>query len=125
MKTNSIKNIADLSTLCDLPYTTLHDLYIRKNVDTARLSTLKKLASYMNCTMDYLAYDELVNPNWTKKDLQNENSFLNQYNLLFDKDNALTGEQKKFMLEYIKDQHDKTINKENENLAWTRSRKTK
>lgn len=40
---------------------------------------------------------------------------LSQYRFLFDKDNALTDEQKKFIIEFLEDKHKKVDNNENIN----------
>ena len=59
MKDNSINNLKQLAYKSDIPYTTLRDCYEKNNADNSRLSTIRKLAKYMNCTTDYLGYDEI------------------------------------------------------------------
>lgn len=45
-----------LSKSCGIPYTTIDGWY-KKGFEDMRLSTLKKLASYFNTTLDFWAYD--------------------------------------------------------------------
>ena len=54
MKERNI-NKADLARESGVPYTTI-DGY-KKGSENAKLSTLKKLCTYFNCTLDYLADD--------------------------------------------------------------------
>ena len=75
MKINNYDDIKKLALDCDIPYTTLRDFYIKKSADNSRLSTIRKLASFMNCTMDYLTYDDLTLPSQIKLDnLQFDNA---------------------------------------------------
>ncbi|WP_302597513.1 helix-turn-helix transcriptional regulator [uncultured Clostridium sp.] len=55
MKERNI-NKADLARESGVPYTTIDGFY-KKGSENAKLSTLKKLCSYFNCTLDYLADD--------------------------------------------------------------------
>lgn len=50
-------NKSELSKGADIPYTTIDGLF-KKNSENIKLPTLKKLAAYFNCSMDYLADDE-------------------------------------------------------------------
>lgn len=50
-------NKSSLSKLCGIPYTTIDGWY-KKGCEDIRLSTLKKLASYFNTSLDYWAYDD-------------------------------------------------------------------
>lgn len=58
MKENNIKDLKQLSTKADIPYTTLRDFYNKRSADNSRLSTIRKLSEYMQCSLDYLAFDE-------------------------------------------------------------------
>lgn len=58
MKDNNIKDLKKLAILSDIPYTTLRDFYNKKSADNSRLSTIRKLSKFMNCSLDYLAFDE-------------------------------------------------------------------
>ena len=55
MKDRNI-NKADLARESGVPYTTIDGFY-KKGSENAKLSTLKKLCTYFNCTLDYLAND--------------------------------------------------------------------
>lgn len=61
MKEKSISNLKQLAIKSDIPYTTLRDCYEKNNADNSRMSTIRKLAKYMNCTTDYLGYDDIDN----------------------------------------------------------------
>lgn len=49
-------NKSILSKEADIPYTTIDGFY-KKGSDNIKLSTLRKLAKYFNCTLDYLVDD--------------------------------------------------------------------
>ena len=49
-------NKSILSREADIPYTTI-DGYYKKGSDNIKLSTLKKLAAYFHCSLDYLVDD--------------------------------------------------------------------
>lgn len=57
MKNRNI-NKADLARESGVPYTTIDGFY-KKGSENAKLSTLKKLCTYFNCTLDYLTDDTL------------------------------------------------------------------
>ncbi|MBR2248152.1 MAG: helix-turn-helix domain-containing protein [Bacilli bacterium] len=63
MEKNNIKDLKTLAVKSDIPYTTLRDFYNKKSADNSRLSTIRKLSKFMNCTLDYLAFDngEIIN----------------------------------------------------------------
>ena len=50
-------NKATLSREADIPYTTIDGFY-KKGADNIKLSTLKKIAKYFNCSLDYLVDDD-------------------------------------------------------------------
>ena len=56
---NGISNLKQLSKLVDIPYTTMRYLYDSENADNSRLTTIRKLSKFMDCTMDYLSYKEV------------------------------------------------------------------
>lgn len=58
MKERNI-NKAELARESGVPYTTIDGFY-KKGSDNAKLSTLKKLCSYFNCSLDYLADDNVI-----------------------------------------------------------------
>lgn len=57
MKDKNI-NKSQLSKESGIPYTTIDGFY-KKGTENIKLSTLKKLASYFNCSLDYLADDSI------------------------------------------------------------------
>ena len=61
MKEKNITNLNELSTQSNIPYTTLKGFYTR-GTDRIQKSTLKKLADFFNCTLDYLVCDDVVEP---------------------------------------------------------------
>lgn len=57
MKKNGIRNKAELAKLSGIPYTTIDGIY-KKGSDNIKLSTLKKLAACLHCSLDFLAERE-------------------------------------------------------------------
>lgn len=55
MKEKNI-NKAELARGSGVPYTTIDGFY-KKGADNAKLSTLRKLCNYLECSLDYLADD--------------------------------------------------------------------
>ncbi len=60
MKEKNI-NKAELARESGIPYTTIDGFY-KKGSENAKLSTLKKLCAYFNCSLDYLADDCIDEP---------------------------------------------------------------
>ena len=60
MEENNIKDLKKLAGLANIPYTTLRDFYNKKSADNSRLSTIRKLSELMNCSLDYLAFDNIT-----------------------------------------------------------------
>lgn len=58
MKMNNINNLFDLAKQSDIPYTTLKGFYT-KGTDGIRNKTLKKLAKFFNCPIDYFINDDI------------------------------------------------------------------
>lgn len=52
-------NRAELSRGSGIPYTTIANFY-EKGTDNVKLSTLKKLADYFKCSLDYLVDDSIT-----------------------------------------------------------------
>lgn len=63
MLENEISNLKQFASLADIPYTTLRDFYEKQSADNSRLATIRKLSKFMNCSMDYLSFDEIENFN--------------------------------------------------------------
>lgn len=55
-------NKSQLSKESGIPYTTIDGFY-KKGTDNIKLSTLKKLAAYFNCSLGYLADDDISEDN--------------------------------------------------------------
>lgn len=66
LKDNEI-NKSDLARETGIPYTTIDGFY-KKGTENVKLSTLKKLAKYMQCTIDYLVENE-TSPKFAKENL--------------------------------------------------------
>lgn len=60
MKENNIHDLKQLASKINIPYTTLRDIYLRKSAENSRFSTIKKIANYIDCTFDYIAYDDVI-----------------------------------------------------------------
>ena len=60
MKERNI-NKSELARESGVPYTTIDGFY-KKGSENAKLSTLKKLCSYFDCSLDYLADDNVNEP---------------------------------------------------------------
>ena len=79
-------NKNQLSKESGVPYTTIDGFY-KKGTDNIKLSTLKKLASYFGCSLDYLADDDVPedsihtiaahhdNEDWTDEELNEIDEF--------------------------------------------------
>ena len=79
------------------------------NLSTPDPIMLDYIADYFNVSTDYLIGRSKMrnNPMDNMKDIE-------QYKILFDKDSVLTDEQKNFMINFIKEQHEKVDKKLNE-----------
>lgn len=71
-------NKSTLSKESGIPYTTIDGFY-KKGTDNIKLSTLKKLSAYFNCSLDFLVNDESISetpltitPNLNRKDFTEE-----------------------------------------------------
>ena len=54
-----------LSQRSGIPYTTI-DAWYKKGYEGLKLTTLRKLSSYFNTTLDYWILDEITDPNYGK-----------------------------------------------------------
>lgn len=71
-------NKSTLSKESGIPYTTIDGFY-KKGTDNIKLSTLKKLSAYFDCSLDFLVDDENISkkpltltPHLDKKDFTEE-----------------------------------------------------
>ncbi len=61
MQQNHIKNLRQLASILEMPYTTLWDYYSKNTgIENAKLITIKRMATKLHCSIDYLAYDEVT-----------------------------------------------------------------
>ncbi|MEG0874628.1 MAG: helix-turn-helix transcriptional regulator [Clostridiales bacterium] len=91
MKRDGIKNKKQLAEKSNIPYTTIVGFY-EKGTDNIRRTTLLKLAKCFECSLDYLANDDVIDPIYgrveqtqIKKRTENfsdENKLLNAYRSL-------------------------------------------
>lgn len=98
---NNIKNLKQLAQEIDIPYTTLWDYYSdQKRWEKAGLTNVQKIAKRLNCSLDYLAYDDITDPNFGKsKNIKEHDSpILNKYAMLFDKMGELSEEDQRMVL---------------------------
>lgn len=105
MSKKKIKNLHELSTKSKIPYSTLRGFYT-KGTDNIKLPTLKALAKFFNCSIDYLADDEItdIKPYGDSKidnDIEIFQKTLKEHNLL-DNDDELTNEKFNSIIEIIK-----------------------
>ncbi len=107
MKDNNIDNIKQLATSAGIPYTTLRDFYEKQSADNSRLSTIRKLSNYMNCSMDYLAYDNITEMNQIKLDgLDLDFNIDNPDKIWMTKTKLnLSKEQLDMLTQFLKDNH--------------------
>lgn len=64
---NNIKNLRQLAQEIDIPYTTLWDYYSNpKRLEKANILYIKKIAQRLNCTIDYLVYNDIIKTNEIK-----------------------------------------------------------
>ena len=56
-------NKSELSRDSGIPYMTIVNFY-EKGSDNVKLSTLKKLANYFNCSLDFIADDDVTDRNY-------------------------------------------------------------
>lgn len=62
MDRNGIKNKSELAKISGIPYTTIDGFY-KKGSDNIKLSTLRKLAKCLHCSLDYLTEEsEVIDP---------------------------------------------------------------
>jgi len=62
MKEKNIENVNQLSKETGIPYTTIDGFY-KKGTENIKLSTLRKLADYFDCSLDFLTDDKITEKN--------------------------------------------------------------
>lgn len=96
------KTAADVCKDLDLTPSTFSDWLNAKKYP--RIDKIELLANYFNIKKSDLIED---------KTKYNEIDFLEQYKVLFDKDNNLTDTQRKFLIDFLTEQHRKQDNENN------------
>lgn len=76
MKEKNIKNIRQLSEMSDIPYSTIDSLF-KKGYEGVRLSTMTKLCTFFDCSLDYLMTDDV-----DKKEDYDQKQIIEDYNKL-------------------------------------------
>ena len=68
-------------------------------MEKAGLTNIQKIAKRLNCSLDYLADENIIDPNYGKNKLdKNDNPILDKYAMLFDKMGDLSEEDQKMVL---------------------------
>lgn len=106
MEKKNIKNLHELSTKSNIPYSTLRGFY-SKGTDNIKLPTLKSLAKFFDCSIDYLADNDIIEIKpYGNSDLDEEELILFQKSLkehgLLNDDDELTTEKFNNILEIIR-----------------------
>ncbi len=111
LQEKNVKNLRQLANDVNIPYTTLWDYYSNPTrLEKANLTNIKKIANHLGCTIDYLVFDNILEPNEVmldnfdiKKEVLEEKVIPDEVELLFDKNkNILTQDDKdyiKFIIE--------------------------
>ena len=102
IKEKGVKSLRQVAEDIGIPYSTLWDYYSdSERLEKAGISKIKKIANYFGCTTDYLAYDEVQDPQGSLKNNNEQYSSTNKFDeleLLFDKNkDILTDEDKEYM----------------------------
>jgi len=105
MNRKNVKNLHELSTKSGIPYSTLRGFYT-KGTENIKLPTLKSLAKFFNCSIDYLADDEIIDikpygDSKIDKDIDSFQKLLREHKLL-NENEELTDENLNNILEIIK-----------------------
>ncbi len=105
MTKKKIKNLHDLSTKSGIPYSTLRGFY-SKGTDNIKLPTLRSLAKFFNCSIDYLADDDITDikpygESSIDNDIEVFQKTLKEHHLL-DENDELTSEKFNNIMEIIK-----------------------
>ena len=98
------KTQKDIGDLCGKTYTAVSNW--EQGIREPDTIDLGIIANYFNLTVDDIMFKDLKVQNaMSNNSLQHTK--LEQYQILFDKDNKLTDNQKEFMMNFLKEQHNK------------------
>lgn len=82
MKQNNISNLKQFALQANIPYTTLRDVFNKQDMSNFRISTISKLSTYMNCSIEYLLSDNEKVMNKNKIELKvDENGICKKFNI--------------------------------------------
>lgn len=115
LQEKNVKNLRQLANDVNIPYTTLWDYYSNPTrLEKANLTNIKKIANHLGCTIDYLVFDNILEPNEVMLDnfdIKNENSF-DELEILFDKHKDILTQDDKDYIKFIIEKRKKEIDKE-------------
>ena len=102
IKEKGVNSLRQVAEEIGIPYSTLWDYYSNnERLEKAGISKIKKIANYFGCTTDYLAYDEVQDPQGSLNNSNDQHSNTDNFDeleLLFDKNkDILTDEDKEYM----------------------------
>lgn len=120
LQEKNVKNLRRLANDVNIPYTTLWDYYSNPTrLEKANLTNIKKIANHLGCTIDYLVFDNILEPNEVmldnfdiKKEVLEEKVIPDEVELLFDKNKNILTQDDKDYIKFIIEKRKKEIDKE-------------
>ena len=120
LQEKNVKNLRQLANDVNIPYTTLWDYYSNPTrLEKANLTNIKKIANHLGCTIDYLVFDNILEPNEVmldnfdiKKEVLEEKVIPDEVELLFDKNKNILTQDDKDYIKFIIEKRKKDIDKE-------------
>lgn len=120
LQEKNVKNLRQLANDVNIPYTTLWDYYSNPTrLEKANLTNIKKIANHLGCTIDYLVFDNNLEPNEVmldnfdiKKEVLEEKVIPDEVELLFDKNKNILTQDDKDYIKFIIEKRKKEIDKE-------------
>ncbi len=120
LQEKNVKNFRQLANDVNIPYTTLWDYYSNPTrLEKANLTNIKKIANHLGCTIDYLVFDNILEPNEVmldnfdiKKEVLEEKVIPDEVELLFDKNKNILTQDDKDYIKFIIEKRKKEIDKE-------------
>ncbi|MCI8466937.1 MAG: helix-turn-helix transcriptional regulator [Bacilli bacterium] len=120
LQEKNVKNLRQLANDVNIPYTTLWDYYSNPTrLEKANLTNIKKIANHLGCTIDYLVFDNILEPNEVmldnfdiKKEVLEEKVIPDEVELLFDKNKNILTQDDKDYIKFIIEKRKKEIDKE-------------
>ena len=120
LQEKNVKNLRQLANDVNIPYTTLWDYYSNPTrLEKANLTNIKKIANHLGCTIDYLVFDNILEPNEVmldnfdiKKEVLEEKVIPDEVELLFDKNKNILTQDDNDYIKFIIEKRKKEIDKE-------------